>query len=252
MNTRFYRLFDVSSNFAGIEINKLRHIISPLIEYRYNHKPTIQKEKLFQFDEIDSIDKSKKINLSLENKLQTKRNDESIDFARLLLTSSYDLGIHKKRFLSDIVADFEVLPYDWMNFKTGAVYDPREKWFKSVDLDLSAKPFDRWSATFGHRYERKGTKELTTDFAYRLNPLWRFRVFERFQFATGELKEQEYTISRDLHCWWVDFTYNSTKVKGDSIWVVFRLKAFPESELGWEKEYNSPKAGSQSALPRFE
>ena len=71
--TRFYRVFDVQSDAFGIEINKLRHIISPNVGWAYTYKPTVSSSKLLQFDGLDSIGEANQINMSLENKLQTKR-----------------------------------------------------------------------------------------------------------------------------------------------------------------------------------
>jgi hypothetical protein len=60
------------------------------------------------------------------------------------------------------------------------------------------------------------------------------------------LREQEYTVSRDLHCWVWDITYNVKRGHGESIWFVFRLKAFPELEFEFNQSYHEPKPGSQS------
>jgi hypothetical protein len=56
------------------------------------------------------------------------------------------------------------------------------------------------------------------------------------------LIQQQYSISRDLHCWTVDFTYDYQKVHGHSIWMVFRLNAFPDIELGFDASYNNPQS----------
>ncbi len=251
LNTRFYRVFDLVTDFAGFDINRLRHIISPTIEYSYTHDPTIGPDRLAELGN-DNIEKSKVITLSLENKLQTKRNNKSVDLVRFILDGTYDLTPKKKRRLSDVSADLEIIPYDWLEFDADAGYDTREHWFKTVNFDLTAKPFDRWSASIGHRYERKGTKELTTSLEYRLNPIWKFRTYQRYQFATSDLLEQEYGITRDLHCWLMDINYNVNRSKGETIWVVFRLKAFPETEFGFEQDHHTPKAGSQSTLGEYD
>jgi hypothetical protein len=60
------------------------------------------------------------------------------------------------------------------------------------------------------------------------------------------MREQQYSISRDLHCWTVDLTYNDKRGYGSTIWLVFRLKAFPENEFGFDQTYHQPKPGSQS------
>jgi len=48
-NTRFSRVFDIKSNIFNMEIDKLRHIISPTVSYTYKHRPTVPRDKLKQF-----------------------------------------------------------------------------------------------------------------------------------------------------------------------------------------------------------
>ncbi len=250
MNTKFYRIFDINASPMGIEINRLRHIITPTVTYRYTHDPSVSADRLF-FDAV--YDSHGVFDLSLENKLQTKRGGESVDFVRLVGSSVYNLHRKGGNQFSDFLLDLEIIPYNWLRFESDSSYDAQEQHVKNVNLDLTAiHPSKRWSASAGHRYERKGGKEMTASFDYRFNPLWKFRTYQRYQFTTGELKEQEYTISRDLHCWTIDLTYNVNRVKGETFWIAFRLKAFPESEIGWEKGYHEPKTGSQSFIPKYQ
>ena len=60
------------------------------------------------------------------------------------------------------------------------------------------------------------------------------------------VKEQEYTLTRDLHCWEMDINFNETRDEGSEIWLVFRLKAFPEMGFDLGTSFNRRKTGSQS------
>jgi len=244
LSTRFYRIFDVSSQF--FDINGLRHIIIPNIRYQYNHEPTISKSKLQIFDEIDTIERNHKINLELINKLQTKRNSETVDFAIFKVNTDYNLqrNTTSDKGFVDLLMDLEVVPFSWLRFESDANYDLKNDIFKTANLDLSVNFGKDRSFGLGNRYERKGGKELTTEFNWRFNPKWKARIYERYQFAEIKkrgLKEQEYSISRDLHCWVMDFIYNISKEHGHTFWFVFRLKAFPKIELEFEQSYRSPK-----------
>ena len=75
-------------------------------------------------------------------------------------------------------------------------------------------------------------------------------MYNRFEIGhdptlTQGWKEQEYTISRDLHSWEMDVTYNLKKTEGETIWLIFRLKAFPEVAFGLDQSYHKPQAGTQ-------
>ncbi len=89
VSTKFYRIFNVQSNFLGLDLNGLRHIITPTIAYSFNHEPTILSSSLRQIDTVDSISRNNSATLELSNKLQTKRKDQSVDLVDVKVSSSY-------------------------------------------------------------------------------------------------------------------------------------------------------------------
>jgi len=268
LSTKFYRIFDFNSNFLGMDINGIRHIITPLAQFAYIHTPTIPFAKLQQFDSLDSISTSNKVALELTNKLQTKRSDNNkVDFAMLKVNTNYlfkpkgvpPLGSTGSSF-SDFLFDLELLPYSWLRIDTDATYnhsavnhyDGSYKRFSTVNYGMSLNLGQERSFGIGERYQRKGGKELTSELIWRLSPKWKFRIYERYQIANiplykNGLREQEYAFSRDLHCWIMDFTYNVSEDKGHAFWIIFRIKAFPEMEFGFDQSYHAPKTGSQSS-----
>ncbi|MCM8791731.1 MAG: LPS assembly protein LptD [Candidatus Omnitrophica bacterium] len=248
MNTYFYRIFNYSNNF--FEIYRIKHSINPNVKYLYNHRPTIPSSKLQIFDEVDNIESNHKLNLELINKFQTQRNNKIIDFAIFRINTDYNLkrntSVHKG--LADFLTEIELIPFSWLRIETDNIYDPKQDNFEIVNFDLTAKLGENRSLGLGHRYERKGGKELTTEFNWYFNPKWKARIYERYQFADVKikgLKEQEYSISRDLHCWIMDFIYNISKDHGHTFWFVFRLKAFPAIEIELEQSYRSPKQNTE-------
>ncbi|MCM8783090.1 MAG: LPS-assembly protein LptD, partial [Candidatus Omnitrophica bacterium] len=208
--------------------------------------PTFPPSKLQIFDEIDNIERNHKLNFEVANKWQTKRNNESIDLANLRVSTDYNLERNNntsKRF-SDFLLDLELIPFAWLRIESDANYDPHQENFKTVNFDMVTNFSKGSSLGMGYRYERKGGKELTTDFNWHFNHKWQVRIYERYQFSRIKgrgLKEQEYNLGRDLHCWKMNFVYNISKAHGHTFWLVFRLKAFPEVELEFEQSYRTPK-----------
>lgn len=250
LSTKFYRLFDVETDFADLDIHKLRHIITPAIKYSYIHPPTVSPTKLIQFDEIDAIDRKDTLTFELENKLQTKRGGSSVDLLRFLITTDYLLKYKPEqgKFRFDHVeADLEIHPYSWLNFYADSDYDTNIKKFSTANFDLAANGGDKWYIGLGQRYERAVSNQTTAEFAYRFNPKWKLRVYQRFEAETNTLKEQEYSLYRDLHCWTMEITFNTTRGEGNTIWIIFRIKAFPETGFEINNSYHQRKAGSQSS-----
>ncbi|MDD2688560.1 MAG: hypothetical protein PHT41_00180 [Candidatus Omnitrophica bacterium] len=262
LSTKFYRIFNIKSNFLGMDINDLRHIITPSIGYSFNHEPTISSSHLKQIDSVDSIARSNAMTLELTNKLQTKRKGQSVDLVNFIVNSSYAFkpktGDKLGSNLSDVLFKLELLPYSWMRVYTEATYkrsgnrsDEGYNTFTNVNWDSSfSLGRERWLG-IGQRYQRKGGNEITFSLDWRINPKWRFYMYQRRNRGHDPtlkrgIREQEYTISRDLHCWTMDMSYNVKRGQGETVWFVFRLKAFPEMEFEINQSYHAPKPGSQS------
>ena len=251
-STKFYRIFNVKSNFLGLDINGLRHIITPSIAYSYSHEPTVKSSRLKQIDSIDSLGSSNSASLELSNKLQTKRNNKTVDLVDFRMNSAYTFKTKAGRGgnLGDLLFDLTLLPYSWIRLDADANYSHYNDYFTSANYDLGFSLGKGRSLGIGQRYQRKSTNEINASLNWCLSPKWKFYVYERI-FAKGTevykkgLKEQEYTISRDLHCWEMGITYNVRRDEGESIWLVFRLKAFPEMEFEFNQSYHAPKAGAQ-------
>ncbi|HNX81402.1 MAG TPA: hypothetical protein PKL77_04590 [Candidatus Omnitrophota bacterium] len=259
-STKFYRFFNVpKTKFWGMEFEGLRHIITPTVGYTYQHQPTTPKYKLV-FD--DGMAVSNCATLELSNKLQTKRNGTKVDFFNFRVNNAYyfQTGGDNKQGgqLSDFLYNLDIIPYAWMSLHGDATYkhsgehsDSTYNKFTVFDADVNLN----WGADktfgFGQRYQRTGGNETTFSFTWRINPKWRIALFQRYQFAKNHgleqgLREQEYTITRDLHCWTTDLTFNMSPSNGNSIFFLFKLKAFPELQFNFNQSYHAPQSGSQN------
>jgi len=260
LSTKFYRMFNTNSNFLGLDINKLRHVITPSIGYSYSKDFTMPMREIRLGTGDTTTDTS--LSLSLSNKLQTKRNGSSVDLVDFLVTNTYNInpetGTKKGSHLSNFLFELKLLPYSWLRIDADATYthsgardDTDYNKLTSATYDFNFNFAEERTVGIGQRYTRKGGNWITLSFIWRLNPKWKFSFYQRRNRGHDPtlkqgLREQEYTLSRDLHCWTVDFTYNKRRGEGEAIWFVFRLKAFPELEFEYNQNYHSPKPGSQS------
>jgi len=268
LSTKFYRIFNVKSNFLGMDLNGLRHIITPTIGYAYNHTPTIPSSNIKQIDSIDSITSNNSAALGLSNKLQTKRNSQSVDLVDFLVTSSY---IYKPKaqtrhgsYLSDVLLDLKVLPRPGLRMESTATFkravnrdDPNYKRFTDANYDISYDFSGEGSIAIGQRYERKAGNLLTASLTWRLNPKWKFSIYQSYNLkkyidstnsnniVEKDWFERQYTVSRDLHCWVMDVSLHTKKGEGTTIYFLFSLKAFPEMQFGFDQSYKKPQSGAQ-------
>jgi hypothetical protein len=262
MSTKFYRLFNVKTDFLGMDIDGLRHVITPSINYSFNHEPTISNSQLRQIDSLDSMTRNNSASLELSNKLQTKRKGVKTDIVDFRVNSVYSFkpkyAAKRGSNLSDFIYNLQVYPTNWISLVADATYNrsvPRDNEnygkFTAVNYDLGFTFGSDRAFGIGQRYVRKGSNQLTSSLVWRLTPKWRFSIYERYEMGSDPtvkrgIKEQEYSISRDLHCWQLDFTYNISQEQGHTLMFIFRLKAFPEMQFNLEQGYHKPKPGSQS------
>ena len=247
ISTKFYKIYDITTNAWGLNIHRLRHVITPTIAYDYVHDPTIPPSELPQFDEIDAFTRAHTINFSIENKLQTKRNLTSVDLARLVLGSDFFLKENPgKGGFQNVTSDLEMKPYKWLAFYSDSSYNTIQERLTSANFDIYLNPVSKWSLAVGKRYNVDVDDQITTELNYTINQKWKFRAYERFDISGEGAKEHEYGIVRDLHCWTMEMNFNETRGQGSEIWIVFHLKDFPEVGFDFGQGFNKRKSGSQT------
>ncbi len=250
LSTKFYKIIDLQTDQLGLNINRLRHVITPSISYSFASRPTVPDSKIDNFESIDSLERSHTVNLSLENKLQTKREGESVDLIRAIVDTDFRLKEHTGGGGFDHVrADLEFRPIEWITFYWDADFDTRKDRLQSSNFELyfsDPRESDQWSLNFRKRWTRDVDDQIESEFNYIINPKWKLRNYYRFDIDAGLVKEQEYTVTRDLHCWEMDISYNETRGQGSEIWMVFRMKAFPEIGFDFSKSFRKRKRGTQS------
>jgi len=261
VSTRFFKTFECNTDIFGLDINGLHHIVNPVVRYYYNHHPTILPANLMQFDDFDNIDRKNGIRFEFENKLQTKRENinnpgtmDTIELARLLVTTDYLFKVEQGSEFTDFDAELELRPYRWLYMESDLTYDHTKAKIEKAGWDLIAKdprPEDKWRFSIGQRYELEHSSQLTSELSYKLSPKWRVRVYERFQFKENSLKEQEYSITRDLHCWDAEFLFNARKPEEKTFWFILRLKAFPNIPIKASTSYHKPKTELQNFGPQL-
>ncbi|MCM8760841.1 MAG: hypothetical protein NC933_01710, partial [Candidatus Omnitrophica bacterium] len=254
---KLYKVYDVESNFMGLDIHKLRHVITPSAKYYHTHQPTISPDNLNQFDNIDAIDTANGIKLALENRLQTKRgeadNMKSVDLATLIVSTDYmfrlkqdSLALKSNKF-DGIDFRLELIPYSWLYSVATAHVNTKKYLIDQMAVDIVAHQDEKWSVAAGLRYEDTESLHstlVTMDIRYKINDKWSLRAYERFDLFSKKLEEMQYTISRDLHCWIAELTYSiGNNLTTQGLYFVMKLKAFPDYPIGLQQTYSKPSFG---------
>lgn len=256
--TRFYKMYDIETDFLELDIHKVRHLIIPSVQYVYRRRPNLIPEELLQFDGIDNLDSSHIANLSLQHKLQTKRTTlaggkRADDLLRFEVTADYIFEDHIGNFneLADTIEyNLEIYPYDWMSLHVDADFLRRDRMFNNVNTYLSIVQSDDFILRLGHNYLKHEKTQVTGQLIYDLwEEDWKkhltLEVYERYEIQEKVFEEQQYSIVKDLHCWTGELTCRVKDQSDFTFWVIFRLKAFPEMPFYFRTTYHGPEPGTR-------
>jgi len=264
LSFKFSRTWPVLQN-NFLEMNGLRHIFEPSLNYVFVPSPGHSTNDLPQFDydlptlrllpiefpdynAIDSIDSQNVLRLGMRNKLQTKRNIGIDDLAKWDLYTDWRLDPERgqTRF-SDIYSDLAVKPRSWLKLESLTRFDLDSGKFRFAYDTLTFQPNNKWSWSVGNFYLRddspqmptglgQGNNLITSSFFYRVNEDWGVRANHHFEARDGRMEEQDYTIYRDLRSWTAALTFrvrnNRTGPEDFTIAFTFSLKAHPRFGLG--------------------
>lgn len=233
----FFKMFRIwEADSETWDVDGLRHVVEPSVDYFYTDEPNVKPEELPQFDNVDLLDEENFLRFGLRNKLQTRRRGASHDLVDFFVGTDLRLDPEADQDdFSALIGDLELRPLDnlWVDLDTRLdMYDPE---INEFNTEFRAFSSSDWDARFSHRYRLDGHNLLQTDLRYKFSDLWAGRAYLRYEADDGTLEEQEYTIYRDLHCWTsaVSVRYRDRRDDDDEVqvWLVLAIKAFPQHSV---------------------
>jgi len=250
---------------AALDLDGVRHIVQPSVNYVYIPRPTHAPDRLPTFDyelpslrllpieypeynAIDSIDSQNALRFGLNNKLQTKRGGQVEDFLTWELMTDWRLRPRTNQdTFADLYSDLAFKPRSWLKLESQTRYDINGGNWRMLLHTLTFEPNNVWSWSLGHFYLRddlsglptalgQGNNLITSAMFYRVNENWGLRAAHYFDARRGRMQEQYYTIYRDLRSWTAAITAglrdNGVGRKDFTIAFSFSLKAMPRYGLG--------------------
>lgn len=246
VSSRFSRIYPITYKKFGIEINELRHSLMPTLSYFYQHAPTRLNESFYLFDDMDARFREHRLTPAITSLFQTKRNGKTVNLLRSRLSMNYYL--QDNTYLEDAYdlssaiernrrggwgntrLENEVYLNQHVSIYQDATYSNDEERLEESSVSLFIRDLKKTSFGIGHNYTHEHNNLITTQMSYRFNPKWKIQLYEQFDMDTGDWREQQYCLTRDLHSWEMSFSWKDKRGYQDDsqeMWVVFTLKAFP-------------------------
>lgn len=258
---------EVSTKFTGVwenaendllEIDGLRHIAQPYLNYTYISDPSEDRESLMYFDEIDRLREENFVRLGVNQRLQTRHGAKGDQRIRTL--ASWDnyvdahLGPEEARSRAgDFGSRLHFNPRDEISFWGTALASMRTgriRWFElgttlgrrdvlavtlswivrddeqPMPLYSFGSSLDDFSGANITSVDLDNSHLLNLGVNFRINDLTSGSVNYVYDMREGELERQVYQINRDLHCW-TGSIYASEEDDDFTVGVALQLKAFP-------------------------
>ena len=275
-NTGIGASFKASQLWAGatnsfLQIDGLRHVIEPSMNYVYVPNPSTPPSQLPQFDSalpslgllpvefpdynnIDSVDSENVIRFGLRNTLQTKRDGQLDNLLDWNLTLDWRLNpsgnavnldepFSSQQTFSDLYSEFTFKPRTWIAFESQMREDVNNGDLNLAFHQLTFTPNERWSWGLGYWYLRNGFDGfnqpddfITSTMYYRFDDNWGFNMTDDFNADDGRLQQQLYTVYHDMRSWTAALTFrvinNDTGPTDYTVAFTFSLKASPSQHVG--------------------
>jgi len=263
---------DVQSRAIGLD--GLRHVVQPFLDYSYV-RVSQPPENIFQFDRfvpstqlppidfpqfngIDSMDNWSILRLGVRNRLQTRRDNQTVNW--LELDTFFDIDferpdfgdptlISNKGMFSNLYDSLKWNPLPWLNLTVDSQFPvfSEHDGFTQVNTSFNFQVLPSWLLTVGDRYinnnpQFPNSNLFTVGSYFRLTDNWGFSVSEQYEFETSTLEYQTYTLSRDLSSWIASFGLNienSSGTKSYGVILTFTLKDLPSVRLPFTADPNS-------------
>lgn len=267
VSTKFSRVW-TGAHSGLFDVDGLRHILEPFVNYVYVPSPSVLPPALPQFDTelpsyallpinypdynaIDSVDSQNVLRMGMHNKLQTKRHGNIENLVNWDLFTDWRIRPRTDQAtFANVYSYMDLKPRSWLTLTSQIRYDPSAERLREADHIITFQPNDTWSWSLGHRYLRDdpslgplyadGYNLILSRIFFKLNENWAFAMAHHFEARDGTMEEQSYTIYRDLRSWTAAITFryldNRVGPSDFTVALTFSLKAFPRFGMGSDSD----------------
>ena len=258
----------------ALGLDGLRHILQPFANFSYVIGDQTNPAELLQFDRylpstrlrpiefpqftsIDSIDNWSIVRLGVRNRLQTRRDDTTINWMEM--ETYFDVNLdnpYNRSDYSNVYNNVRFNPLPWASLGINSQLPLLTNGFTEVNTDVRFQPTANVALSFGHRFLNENPFFSNSSVYYygayvRLNDHWAVAGGGRYEAISGNFEEQRYTVYRDLTSWVASLgaiVRNNGGVKEYGVLLSFTLKALPKFSFDLNFDPGAAQANGQNGV----
>jgi len=271
-NTGAEASFKISRTWENVQsrtfgLDGLMHVIQPFTNFSYVKEDGPNPLSILQFDRfepstqlraidfpqftpIDSIASWTVWRVGVRNRLETRRDDQTITWFEL--DTFFDVNFdnpYDRTDYSNLFNNLRFTPLPWMSLSINSQVPAFAKGFTEVNTYATVQPLANLQLNVGHRYLNsnpffQNSSLFVVGGYYRINDNWGVGAQEQYEATTSTLEEQRYSIYRDLSSWVASFggiIRDNQGVKEYGLLFTVTLKAFPK--FGFDLNFDPTSQG---------
>jgi hypothetical protein len=225
-----YKTMTEKSGFYG---TGLRHVVEPYADYSYRYA-SMHTNELYQFDEIDALDKQNEVRFGVRNYLQTKRGLKRIMNlldSDLYTTYRLDPSAGEKSF-SNLVADATMSLTDNLSIQSDLEYNWYTHDLSPANARIKWVTDDQSEYSFEYRY-LDGTRSLFTPRVKLFpNDKWSYEFSASYDGMYDEWYERKILVNHRFNCIGMGTGIKIDEDDQVQFWLQFWLTAFDQKPIG--------------------
>lgn len=214
-----YGLYDYDNKLW--EIDGIRHVVKPRIQYRYTPGadagrpfiPQVDRQTfathlepidLGQVRHIDDLNEIHTLRYGIDNHFQTRHPTYgSRDLLSLYIAN--DLRFSRQpgeEFVSNIHTELNFTPIYWLRFDALGRISPQQPDLQELNTGFTITDSRFWSLRFGSEYLEDRLEEYSAFYSLRLNETYRIAAEISYDAVESRFSRQSYTLSQNLWDTW--------------------------------------------------
>jgi LPS-assembly protein len=214
------------------KIDGLRHLVTPRLSYRYipkadkgraripqidrrarifgtDYLPYLQPLGLGDMRNIDELDATNTLRLSIDNVVQTR---DPVFGTRDLLVFNVgnDFRFRRRpgeRDVSEIHTELALMPARWMQVDVYQSFAPQSFTLREFNSGITIRDGSAWSVRFGNNFLRQQIQDYSIDGRLRLTERFDFLARLHYDARRRRFNEQAYGIAQNLgNTWLISYT----------------------------------------------